>query len=114
MGAVMGASRLIAAALLTALLTGLLAACATPETRVRNSLVNAGLSRPVADCMAGRMVDNLSLGQLQKLGSLGKLHDRDPGDISFNEFARRTRGLRDPEILGVVTASGAICALRSR
>lgn len=89
-------------------------ACATPETRVRNSLLNAGLSRPIAECMAGRMVDRLSLGQLQKLSGLGKLHDSDPSDISFNEFARRTKGLRDPEILGVVTTSGAICALRSR
>lgn len=92
----------------------MLSACATPQTRVRNTLVNAGLSRPLADCMAERAVDRLSLGQLRKLGSLGKLHKRDPGDISINEFTRRTKALRDPEILGVVTTTGVICAVRTR
>ena len=47
-----------------------LAACATPETRVRIALMDAGLSKPVATCMADRMVDRLSLIQLNKLSGL--------------------------------------------
>lgn len=90
-----------------------LSACATPETRVRNALTDAGLSRPVASCMAERMVDRLSLGQLNKLGGLSKLKDRDAGDISVNEFIKRTKSLQDPEIIGVVTSSGLVCAVRS-
>lgn len=89
-----------------------LSACATPETRVRNGLMSIGLSEPISACMAGRMVDRLSLGQLQKLDRLGKLRKRDPGDISFNEFVKQTRGLQDPEILGVVTSSGVICVMK--
>jgi hypothetical protein len=40
-----------------------LGACATPETRIRTALTDAGLSKPIAGCMADRMVDRLSLFQ---------------------------------------------------
>jgi hypothetical protein len=88
-----------------------LAACATPETRIRTALVEAGLSKPVAGCMADRMVDRLSLGQLNKLRGLGKLKDRKTRELSISEFIKRTKALQDPEILGVVTSSGLICAV---
>lgn len=97
---------------ISVMLIAVLAACATPETRVRKGLMSVGLSEPISRCMAGRMVDRLSLGQLNKLNGLGKLRKRDPGDISFNEFAKLTRSLRDPEIVGVVTSSGVICAVK--
>jgi len=89
-----------------------LAACATPETRVRSGLMRAGLSEPVSACMADRMVDRLSLGQLGKLNGLGKLRKVKPGDVSINEFVKQTRALQDPEIITVVTSSGVICALK--
>jgi hypothetical protein len=90
-----------------------LSACATPETRIRNALVDAGLPKPVAGCMAGRMVDRLSLGQLNKLRGLGKLKDRKTQQLSIEEFVKQTRALQDPEIVAVVTSSGVICALSS-
>jgi hypothetical protein len=90
-----------------------LAGCATPETRIRNALVDAGLSKPVAGCMAGRMVDRLSLWQLNKLRGLGKLKDKEVREISIEEFVKRTKALQDPEILGVVTSSGVVCAISS-
>ena len=89
-----------------------LSACATPETRVRTALIDAGLPKPIAGCMAGRMVDRLSLIQLNRLSSLKKLRDRDIQKISIDEFLKRTRSLQDPEILGVVTSSGLICAIK--
>ncbi|GAB5482356.1 MAG: hypothetical protein Pars92KO_21130 [Parasphingorhabdus sp.] len=89
-----------------------LAACTTPETRVRNGLMSAGLSKPIASCMADRMVDRLSYAQIDKLNRLDKLRKRDPGDISVNEFVKRTKALQDPEILGVVTSSGLVCAVK--
>ena len=85
--------------------------CATPETRIRNALVEAGLSKPIAGCMADRMVDRLSLGQLNKLRGLGKLQDKKPRQLSIEEFVKRTKALQDPEILAVVTSSGVICTL---
>lgn len=49
------------AALPLALLALALAGCATPETRLRTGLNNAGLSKAMSACMAERMVDRLSL-----------------------------------------------------
>ncbi len=94
-----------------ALLT--LSACATPETRVRTALMNAGLSKPIAACMADRMVDRLSLIQLNKLSGLKKLRGQDMRKVTVEEFLRRTRALQDPEILGVTTSSGLICAVKA-
>ncbi len=91
----------------------LLSACATPETRVRTALMDAGLSKPIASCMADRMVDRLSLIQLNKLSSLKKLRDQNMRKLSVDEFLKRTRSLQYPEILGVVSSSGLICAVKS-
>lgn len=90
-----------------------LAACATPETRVRTALMDAGLSKPIASCMADRMVDRLSLIQLNRLSGLKKLRGQDIRKITVEEFLKRTRSLQDPEILGVVSSSGLICAVRT-
>ena len=100
--------------LLVAPLLALLAGCATPEQRVRTGLMNAGISRPVAECMASRMVDRLSLMQLRRLSSLSNLSDARPGETSLEQYLHHARALRDPEILGVVTSSGAICAVSTR
>lgn len=90
-----------------------LSACATPETRVRTALMDAGLSKPIATCMADRMVDRLSLIQLNKLSGLKKLRGQDMRKVTVDEFLRRTRSLQDPEILGVVSSSGLICAVKA-
>ena len=88
------------------------AACATtPETKVRNSLVKAGLSDSMAACMAERMVDRLSLTQLRRLSSIASIQDKNLGRMSIDELIYRTRALQDPEILSVVTSSGLRCAL---
>jgi hypothetical protein len=90
-----------------------LAACATPETRVRTALMDAGLSTPIASCMADRMVDRLSLVQLNRLSGLKKLRGQNMRKLTVEEFLKRTRSLQDPEILGVVTSSGLICAVKA-
>lgn len=96
---------------LPVVLGAMLAGCATPETRIRNALVEAGLSKPIAGCMAGRMVDRLSLGQLNKLRGLGKLQAKKAQKSSMEEFVKRSKALQDPEIVSVVTSSGLICAV---
>jgi hypothetical protein len=89
-----------------------LSSCATPETQIKNALVDAGLSKQMAGCMAERMVDRLSLLQLNKLRGLKKLKEADAQKLSIEEFLKRTKSLQDPEILGVVSSSGAICAVK--
>jgi len=96
---------------LVGILSLVLSACATPETRVRSALMDAGLSQPIAACMADRMVDRLSLIQLNKLNGLKKLRGQDMRKVTVEEFLRRTRALQDTEILGVTTSSGLICVV---
>ncbi len=101
------------AALLVPLVVLTLAGCATPETRIRTALTDAGLSKPIAGCMADRMVDRLSLFQLNKLNGLKKLRGKKASQITIEEFVKRTKALQDPEILGVVSSSGVICAIKT-
>ncbi len=90
-----------------------LSACATPETRVRTALIDAGLPRPIATCMAQRMVDRLSLAQLQRLSHLSGLNERTIGQMTVREFIRKADALGDPQILTVVTTAGLGCAIAS-
>lgn len=83
-----------------------LAACAIPEARLRQGLINAGLSEPLAACMAERMVDRLSLAQLRRLGDLPRAREA----TSVAMFLRRVRSLGDPEIWSVSSSSAALCA----
>lgn len=85
--------------------------CTTPETRLRTGLIEAGLSKTQSACMADRMVDNLSIGQLLKLRSLGNLRDEKLGDVGIKRYLRNVRALRDPEILAVTTRAAIGCAL---
>lgn len=90
-----------------------LSACATvsPEVRVRKALIEAGLPKPIAACMADRLVDRLSMVQLKKLSSLSKLRNRDLSAMTVNEFLHHVRALEDGEILRVVTGAGLGCAI---
>ena len=54
----------------------------------------------------------LSLLQLRRLGSLSSLKDKQMSDLSLNQFLRKVRALKDPEILTVTTSSAALCAFR--
>ena len=90
----------------------MLAGCATPETRLRDGLHNAGLSQAMSSCMAERMVDRLSLVQLRRLSALGSLKDKRVTDLTLDQFFHKVRALKDPEILTVSTSSAALCALR--
>lgn len=87
-------------------LAALASSCATPETRLRNGLVNAGVSPSLAACMAGRMVDRLSLMQLRRMSDLPGARESE----SLDQFLRRVRALRDPEIWTVTSAAAARCA----
>jgi len=94
---------------LTLLLT--LTACATPEQRLQAGLEGAGLSHPMSACMAAKMIHQLSLGELQKLSSLGGLKERPIGEMSIEELMHRVRALNDPHIVSVTARAGLSCAI---
>jgi hypothetical protein len=91
-----------------------LAACAQPfQGRVASRLADAGLSRPMADCMAKRWVDRLSLAQLQKISGVAEDlgRERAQGKLTLSRFIGRIRAVDDPEVFTVVSSSAAACAL---
>ena len=96
---------------LAALLGGLVSACATPEARLRNGLMAAGLSRDASACMADRMIDRLSLVQLRRLSDLSKISEQQIGEMRVGAFWRQVRALRDPEILSIAARAGLSCAI---
>lgn len=97
---------MIRGALLLAAAPLLLAGCVEKiaESRVRSALVGAGLSEPTSTCMAKRMVDRLTIGQLRKLQAL-QGPKRSPAD-----YVAAVRKVGDPEVFQVTASSAALCA----
>ena len=87
-----------------------LAGCSTLyENRIESKLVDAGLSRSVAACLAERMVDRLSRRQLRDIGRLAG--GRRTADMNLRQFLRHYRAALDPEVYSVLTRAGLRCAL---
>lgn len=96
------------AALPLAIATLALTGCAAiAEPKVRSALVDAGVGDRDADCMAGRMVDRLSIGQLRKLQALEAPEE---GRRSLADYVSLVRRVGDPELVGVTVSSAALCA----
>jgi hypothetical protein len=89
--------------LLAAALT--LTACVSrlAEPRVRSALVEAGLSDPNARCMAERMTDRLTIGQLRRLQQLSGARRTLP------EFVAAVRRLGDAETISVTATAAGLC-----
>lgn len=75
------------------------------EGRVRTALVEAGVAPRQADCMAERMTDRLTIGQLRRLEAL-KGTKR-----TLADYVAAVRRVGDPEVIGVTTSSAALCAV---
>lgn len=72
--------------------------------QVRSALGDAGLSEANAACMASRMTDRLSIGQLQKLKQLKG------ADRSLGQFVAAVARVGDAEALEVTATAAALCA----
>ena len=99
--------------LVAALAATALSACATTsqEARIRAGLLDAGVSRPVADCMAERLVDRLSPSQLNRLADVAMAHREELRRMTVDELMRRSATLLDPEVSAAVTRAGIGCAI---
>ncbi len=87
----------------------LLAGCATiAEGRVERALLSAGLNQRVAACMAGRMTDRLSIGQLRKLEELRR-PSANEREASLADYLGRVRRVDDAEVVAVTSSSAALC-----
>jgi len=75
------------------------------ERRVKSALIDAGLSDANASCMAERMTDRLSIGQLRRLEAL-----QGP-KRGLADYVATVRRIGDAELLGVTSSSAALCAM---
>jgi hypothetical protein len=74
------------------------------EHKVRSALVDAGLPPATSDCMARRMVDQLTISQLRKLQALqGEKR-------SVMDYVAAVHRVGDPKVFQVTAAAGAVCA----
>lgn len=81
--------------------------------QVERSLVAGGMGQNRAQCMAGRMVDRLSLTQLWTLRQAMAPRDGESEQArGVFRTIKRLKRADDPEIIGVVTSSAALCAVR--
>ena len=94
--------------------TLVLSACATPETRIAQKLMDYGFDRSTATCMGEELEDRLSNRQLRTLANLAtdiSREGRDLRDMSVRELANRVRRTGDPELFAVLTRAGIGCAV---
>ena len=94
--------RLLALTLVLAASAGCLEMIA--ESRVRSALVDAGLADATADCMAGRMVDRLSIAQLRRLEAL-KGEKR-----TLSDYLAAVNRVGDAEVISVTASSAGLCS----
>lgn len=91
-----------------------LAGCASvAKPSIRSALVNAGARSSVADCMAQRMTDRLSIAQLQKLQRVKAAPGEKTHDLSAMDIVERVNRIGDPEVVAVTASAGVICTVTS-
>ncbi len=74
------------------------------QDRIKSALVGAGLSPAVSECMAHRMVDQLTIRQLRKLETL-----QGPRR-SVSDYILAVQRIDDPQVVRVTISSAALCA----
>lgn len=93
---------------------GLLVGCASlAQPTVRGALIDAGARPAVADCMADRMTDRLSIAQLRKLSRARATAEEAKDGLSAAEVLARVRRVGDPEAVAVTASAAALCQLSS-
>jgi hypothetical protein len=108
--------KLLIGLLLVLLLAGgaLFSGLANPlvEMQVKSALVESGIGEKRAGCMAERMVDRLTLGQLWKLRQGMAPQEGEPEEgYGLGELIKRLRRVDDGEAVAVLTTSAGLCAL---
>lgn len=82
------------------------------EWQVKGALVESGIGEKRAECMAGRMVDRLTIGQLWKLRQGMAAQEGEPEEgYGLGELIKRLDRVNDGEAVAVLTTSAGLCAI---
>jgi len=79
--------------------------------RVENALVANGMPEPMAECMGGRLVEQLTIDQLRKLERLAPGAGEAAVPRSVREALDRLDRVDDPEALEALASSAAECGI---
>lgn len=80
--------------------------------QVKGALVESGIGEKRAACMAERMVERLTIGQLWKLRQGMAAQEGEPEEgYGLGELIKRLRRVDDGETVAVLTTSAGLCAL---
>ncbi|WP_315763779.1 hypothetical protein [Sphingomonas sp. Y38-1Y] len=100
--------------IIAALAGAALSACAAPSTRIADGLQRYGLDAQRSQCVGDRLGSNLSLGQLQQLGSAAAAYRRDDSDptrLTVSDLLRVAGEIKDPRIALEVGKAAAGCGV---
>lgn len=86
--------------------------CLSREAVIRNHLRDAGLSAPMAECMADPLARELSNDQLRKLAGLASSVKGDPRNMTYGEILRTLGTLGDLHLTQIALRTATACALR--
>jgi hypothetical protein len=99
---------------LALILIAALAGCGlvvSPEAKVRDRLLAAGVKPHMANCLAPKLVRKLSADQLEALGKLAKVPDEDKHHLSIGALEERLQAVGDPQVVDVVGRAALACAI---
>ena len=89
-----------------------LSACAaTPEGRIKSSLINIGLSHHTASCMASNVASKLTVRQIETLSRLSGLNKRKIGEMTIGEFTHLLTRSGNAEMVAIFARAGVGCAI---
>lgn len=83
------------------------------EERVEGALLANGLPVPMAECMAPKLTDKLSISQLIKLEKLGPEEGEESMPQSVGEAIDRLRRVDDSEAVQVLITTATGCGVRT-
>jgi len=91
----------------------LLSGCSlvSPEARIRDKLLAAGIKPHLAACLAAKLSRKLSTSELEELAKAAKGSGDRQDHIGLGELAERLASLDDPHVSDVVTRAGLSCAI---
>lgn len=82
------------------------------EMQVKSALIQSGIGENRAACMAGRMVERLSIGQLWALRQGMAAQPGEPqAGYGLGELLKRLDRVEDGEAAAVLTTSAGLCAI---
>lgn len=82
------------------------------EERVKGALLANGMPLPIAECMAPRLTDKLSIAQLQQLEKLGPQGGETRIPSGRDEAIARLRQVEDSEAVSALVTVAAGCGVK--